>query len=93
MIVSVRLGQIRLVRFGKVFFFTANCPTAKNPRTVLKWPEASLLGTRVVPNCLLHQLRTEFSQDFIFQRKSTLTKQATERSFRPVWISYKGKEG
>ena len=30
MLVSVRLGQIRLVRF----FFKVNCPTAKNPRAV-----------------------------------------------------------
>ena len=30
--VWVRLGQIRLVELG--FFYTANCPTAKNPRAM-----------------------------------------------------------
>ena len=33
MLVSVRLGQIRL---GSFIFLTANCPTAKNPRGPLK---------------------------------------------------------
>ena len=36
MLVSVRLGQIRLGQLGSVMFFflAANCPTAKNPRAI-----------------------------------------------------------
>ena len=37
MLVSVRLGQIWLGSLGLVFFLTVNCPTAKNPRALVRY--------------------------------------------------------
>ena len=50
MLVPVRLGQIRLVRFGVLF--AANYPTAKNPRAIFVTGEKLNLWEMWDPHCV-----------------------------------------